>query len=255
MKTLRLDVADLIATVTIDIPPVNAQPPEFLSELAATFDEISDRADIRVAILTGAGKYFSAGADLKSRPGPDAPPGTAWHRARLMREAMFSILECKKPVICALNGGAMGAGFGIASVCDILVASETAFVNMPEIDVGLMGGVRHTMRWFPPSVRNRIILTGFRVSAAELYRYGVVEAALPPEELMPYCMDIARNIAAKSPLAIAYAKEAISMVEGMTLRDAYRWEQNNTNRLSKTEDSVEARTAVLEKRPPVFKGR
>lgn len=255
MSLLRLEVADLIATATIDIPPVNAQPPAFLQEVAAVFDEISDRDDVRVAILTGAGKYFSAGADLKSRPGPDAPPGTAWGRARLMREAMYSIFECKKPVICALNGPAMGAGFGLAAVCDILVASDTAFINLPEIDVGLMGGARHTMRLFPQSLRNRMILTGYRVSAAELYRYGVVEAALPPEELMPYCMDIARNIAAKSPLAVAYAKEAISMVENLSMRDAYRWEQNNTTRLGQTEDAIEARTAVLEKRAPVFKGR
>lgn len=255
METIRFDVADRIAVVTIDMPPVNAQPPLFLSELTATFDEISDRDDIAVTILTGAGKYFSAGADLKSRPGPDAPPGTAWNRARLMREAMYSILECKKPVICALNGPAMGAGFGIASVCDIFVAAEGAFVNLPEIDVGLMGGVRHAMRLFPVSLRNRMILTGYRVSAAELYRLGVAEACLPQEELMPYCMDIARNIAGKSPIALGYAKEGISMLENLSLRDGYRWEQNNTNRLGKTEDAVEARTAVLEKRPPVFKGR
>jgi enoyl-CoA hydratase len=255
LQTLRLDIADRIAVVTIDIPPVNAQPPLFLTELTETFDAISDRDDVGVAILTGAGKYFSAGADLKSRPGPDAPPGTAWGRARLMREAMYAIMECKKPTICALNGPAMGAGFGIASVCDIFVAAEGAFINLPEIDVGLMGGVRHAMRLFPPSLRNRMILTGYRVSAAELYRYGVVEACLPIEELMPYCMDIARSIAAKSPIAVGYAKEGISMLENLSLRDGYRWEQNNTTRLGKTEDAVEARTAVLEKRAPVFKGR
>jgi enoyl-CoA hydratase len=255
MSLLRFDVADRIAVVTLDNPPVNAQPPALLTQLTATFDEISDRDDVRVAILTAAGKFFSAGADLKARPGPDAPPGTAWARARLMREAMYAILECKKPVICALNGPAMGAGFGIAAVCDILVAADSAFMNLPEIDVGLMGGVRHTMRLFPMSLRNRMILTGYRVSAAELYRYGVVEAALPQDELMPYCMDIARNIAAKSPIALAYAKEAISMVENLSLRDGYRWEQNNTTRLSKTEDALEARTAVMEKRAPVFKGR
>jgi enoyl-CoA hydratase len=255
MSMVRLEVSDLIAVVTIDNPPVNTQPPEFMQELTATFDSLSDREDVRVVVLTGAGKYFSAGADLKSRPGPDAPPGTMWGRMRLAREAMYSIIECRKPVICALNGGAMGAGFGLAVCCDILVAAEDAFINLPEIDVGLMGGVRHTMRMFPHSLRNRMILTGHRVYGPELYRYGIVEASLPKEELMPYCMDIARNIAAKSPLALIYAKEAISMVENLSLRDGYRWEQSNTVRLSKTEDALEARTAVMEKRAPVFKGR
>jgi enoyl-CoA hydratase len=255
MSMIRLDVADRVAIVTMDNPPVNAQPLEFMEGIMSTFDAISDRDDIGCAILTGAGRMFSAGADLKNRPGPDAPPGAMWGRMRMAREAMYSIVECKKPVIAAINGPAMGAGFGLAVSCDILVAAEEAFMNLPEIDVGLMGGARHAMRLFPHSLRNRMILTGHRVTASELYRLGIVEAALPPEALMPYCMDLARNIAAKSPIALQYAKEAIATVEGMTLRDGYRYEQNNTVRLSKTEDAVEARTAVLEKRAPVFKGR
>ena len=252
---IRLDVSDYIAVVTIDNPPVNAQPPELMAEVMATFDAISDRDDARVAILTGTGKMFSAGADLKNRPGPDAPPGTMWARMRMAREAMYSIMECKKPVIAAINGPAMGAGFGLASVCDILVASDNAFLNLPEIDVGLMGGVRHAMRLFPHSLLSRMVLTGCRVGGEELYRLGVVEACVPLDELLPYCIEMARNIAAKSPIAVALAKEALVTVPSMSLRDGYRFEQSNTVRLSKTEDAVEARTAVLEKRAPIFKGR
>jgi len=252
---LRLEVSDLVAVVTIDNPPVNAQPPQFMSAVMETFDALSDRTDVRCVIITGTGSMFSAGADLKSRPGPDAPPGTMWGRMRLAREMMYSIMECKKPVIAAINGPAMGAGFGIAAVCDILVASDNAFLNLPEIDVGLMGGVRHAMRLFPHSLLNRMVLTGYRVTAEELYRRGIVEACLPLDELMPYCLDLARIIAAKSPLAVAMAKEAIMTVGSMSLRDGYRFEQSNTVRLSETEDAVEARTAVLEKRAPNFKGR
>jgi enoyl-CoA hydratase len=255
LTLLRLDVSDYIAVVTIDNPPVNAQPPEFMAEVMATFDALSDRDDVRVAILTGTGKMFSAGAELKNRPGPDAPPGTMWGRMRMAREAMYSIMECKKPVIAAINGPAIGAGFGLASVCDILVASENAYLSLPEIDVGLMGGARHAMRLFPHSMVSRMVLTGYRVSAEELYRRGVIEACLSLEELMGYCMDLARNIAAKSPIAIGMAKDALVTVGNLSIRDGYRYEQSNTVRLSKTEDAVEARTAVLEKRPPVFKGR
>jgi len=252
---VRLDVADFIAIVTIDNPPVNAQPPQLMAEIMETFDSLSDRDDVRVAILTGTGRMFSAGADLKNRPGPDAPPGTMWGRMRMAREAMYSILECRKPVIAAINGPAMGAGFGLAAVCDILVASDNAFMNLPEIDVGLMGGVRHAMRIFPHSMVSRMVLTGYRASGEELYRRGVTEACPTFEELMPYCMDLARNIAAKSPLAIGLAKDALATVGNLSLRDGYRVEQSNTVLLSKTEDAVEARTAVMEKRPPVFKGR
>jgi enoyl-CoA hydratase len=255
MSMIHLEVSDWIAVITLDNPPVNAQPPALMEEIMETFDSLSDREDVRAAIITGAGKMFSAGADLKKRPGPDAPAGTMWNRMRMAREAMYSILECRKPVIAALNGPAMGAGFGIAACADILVAAESAFMNLPEIDVGLMGGVRHAMRLFPHSLVSRMVLTGYRVTAQELYRRGIVEACLPQEELMPYCKELAATIAAKSPLAIGLAKDALMTVGNLSLRDGYRFEQSNTVRLSKTEDAVEARTAVLEKRAPVFKGR
>ena len=128
-------------------------------------------------------------------------------------------------------------------------------MNLPEIDVGLMGGVRHAMRLFPHSIVNLMVLTGYRVTGAELHRLGVTVACPTLEELMPYCMDLARNIAGKSPTAISLAKEAIATVGNLSIRDGYRLEQSNTVRLSRTEDAVEARTAVLEKRAPVWKGR
>jgi enoyl-CoA hydratase len=255
LTMLHVDVADYIAVVTIDNPPVNAQPIEFMAEVMATFDAISDRDDVRVAILTGTGTMFSAGADLKNRPGADAPPGTMWNRMRMAREAMYSIMECKKPVIAAINGPAIGAGFGLVAVCDILVASDNAWLSLPEIDVGLMGGARHAMRLFSHSMVSRMVLTGCRVSADELYRRGVIEASLPLAQLMDYCMALARNIAAKSPIAISLAKDALATVGNLSIRDGYRYEQSNTVRLARTEDAVEARTAVLEKRAPVFKGR
>jgi len=255
MSMIHLEVTDLIAVVTMDNPPVNAQPMPFMEELIATFDALSDRDDVRSVILTGAGRIFSAGADLKSRPGPDAPPGTMWARMRMVRECLSSIMECRKPVVAAVNGPAMGAGFALAISCDILVMSSNAFLNLPEIDVGLMGGSRHAMRMFPQSLARRMVMLGYRATAEELYRRGIIEACLPPEELMPYCLDMARELAAKSPIAMGMAKESFNVVESMSLRDGYRYEQSNTVRLSKTEDALEARTAVMQKRQPVFKGR
>jgi len=97
--------------------------------------------------------------------------------------------------------------------------------------------------------------TGMKVSAQELYRLGLVEACLPADELMPYAMGIAREIASKSPVALKLAKEAATMTALMPTRDAYRYEQGNTAALSKTEDAREAQRAFLEKRPPVYVGR
>jgi enoyl-CoA hydratase len=255
MALVRVEVGDFIAVVTLDNPPVNAQPIAVMSELTDTFDAISERADVRVAVLTGAGKVFSAGADLKNRPGADAPPGFALARQRVAREVSYSMIECRKPIIAAVNGAALGAGLGLVASADIIVASERAVFGLPEIDVGLAGGGRHAMRILPHSLVRRMMLTGYRASAEELYRRGVIEACLPHEEFMDYAMGIAREIAGKSPVAIAAAKDSLSVIEHMNLRDGYRYEQSNTIKLAHTEDAREAVRAFVEKRPPAFVGR
>jgi len=255
LQTIRLDVRDHIATVTMDRPPVNAQNARMRSELTWAFDTISDREDVRAAILTGTGNMFSAGADIKERPSVAQEPGDYLRHNRVTRECFYSIKECAKPVIAAVNGPAMGAGYALMVFCDIMLASENAFVSMPEIDVGLSGGARMLLELFPKSKARRMFFTGHRVPAQELYRLGVIEACVARERLMDEAMAIAREIAAKSPLAIRYAKDDMNTVEEMSVRDAYRYEQNITIALSKTEDAREAQRAFIEKRPPVFKGR
>ncbi len=252
---IKCDVEDHIALVTMDHPPVNAQNMQFMEEMMLVFDAISDRDEVRVAVLTGAGRVFSAGADLKARTEREPQPGDHWQRSRAARETYHSVMECKKPVIGALNGPALGAGLAVAASCDILVASENASLGLPEIDVGLLGGGRHTMRLFGHSRARRMMLTGYRVPGPELYRLGVVEACVPPEKLMDEAMGLAREIASKSPVAIPLAKHALNTIEEMSLRDGYRFEQTMTGELGKYEDSREAMRAFIEKRPPVFKGR
>ena len=255
LQTVKWTVADHIATVVMDRPPVNAQNALMRSELTRVFDTLSDRDDVRVAILTGAGNIFSAGADIKERPTVVKEPGDYPRHNRVARECFYSIKECAKPVIAAVNGPAMGAGYALMVFCDIMLASDNAFVSMPEIDVGLSGGARMLLELFPKSKARRMFFTGCRVPASELYRLGVIEACVPRERLMDEAVAIAREIAAKSPLAMRYAKEDINTIEEMSLRDAYRYEQNITIALSKTEDAREAQLAFIERRPPVFKGK
>ena len=255
LTQFRLDVADGIATVTFDRPPVNAQNRRTREELIMVFDAISDRDDIRVAILTATGNMFSAGADLKERVDLVHEPGDYVRHNRLVREFFYAVTDCTKPVIAAVNGPAIGAGFVLMLACDIMIASDDAYFSMPEINVGLAVGARFLMEHVGRSRTRAMYLTGRRVPAAELYRLGVIEACPPRDELMAAALEIAREIAAKSPLAIRHIKRALNTIEELPVRDAYRFEQSVTVELSHTEDAREAQRAFVEKRKPVFKGR
>ena len=255
LETVRLDVADHIATVTMNRAPVNAQNRQSREELIRVFDAISDRDDIRVAILTSAFKVFSAGADVKERVGLVQEAGDYVRHNRLAREYFYSLSDCTKPVICAVNGAAFGAGFALMLACDIMLASEDAYFVISELDVGLAGGARFLMDHFGKSMARYIYFTGRRIPAAELYRLGVITACVPREKLMDEAMQIAREIAAKSPVAVREVKRAFNVVEEMPTRDGYRFEQTVTVALSKTEDAKEAQRAFVEKRKPVFKGK
>ena len=255
LKHFKLDVTDGIATVVIDRPPVNAQNQEAREEFIWLFDALSDRDDVRVVVLTGTGDMFSAGADIKERIGIAREPGDYIRNNRLVREFFYAASDCAKPVIAAINGPALGAGFALALACDILLASENAYVAMPEVNVGLAGGARALMKHFSPSRVRAMYFTGARIPAAELYRLGIIEACVPRAQLMDRALEIARDIAAKSPLTIRHLKRALNTIEEMPARDGYRFEQTVTLELSHTEDAREAQRAFIEKRKPVFKGR
>ena len=256
LETVKCEVVeDHIAVVRLDNPPVNAHSAQMLADLPTMMDRLSDIGEVRSVILTGEGKVFCAGADIKARSGDMREPGDHWRTSRAAREAYHCVRECQKPVIGAINGAALGGGLAIAASCDILVASELGNLGLPEIDVGLLGGQRHAMRLFSHSRLRTMALTGERIFGPELYRTGVVEACVPPAELMEASLKIARTLAAKSPIAMRMAKGSLNAIEEMSLRDGYRYEQNLTGELRKTEDSAEAMRAFIERRPPVFKGR
>ena len=255
MHAIDLQVRDHVAVVTLQRPPVNATNRAMRLELTRLFDAIGDRQDIRAVVLTGAGKTFCAGADIKERTELTGEPGEYNELNRLAREMFYSILECPKPVVAAVNGHALGAGMAIALCCDILLASQDAVFGMPEIDVGLAGGVKYLQRHLPPSKVRRLLLTGQRISAPELYRLGVLEECVPPHELMPQAMAVAGEIASKSPMTVRLLKESFTAVENMSLRDGYRLEQNVSKAMSQTADAQEAQLAFVQKRKPVFTGR
>lgn len=254
-ETLKLEVADYVATVTLDRPPVNAQNRAFKEEIIRVFDELHDREDVRAVVLTGAGKAFSAGADLKERPNIAGNPGAYPRHNRLTRASFDCVMECGKPVIAAVNGLAIGAGCVLALCCDILVVAEDAYLSMTEVDVGLAGGVRHVLRHFGQSDARLMIYTARRITGPELLRMNVASMCLPRDQVVPAAQQIAREIAGKVPLAIQAAKKSFQVTEYMPLHEGYRFEQSQTVALASTEDTQEAWRAFAEKRKPVFKGR
>lgn len=254
-ETLRLEVADFVATVTLDRAPVNAQNRALKEELVRVFDELHDRDDVRAVVLTGAGKAFSAGADLKERPNIAGQPGAYPRHNRLTRASFDCIMECGKPVIAAVNGAAIGAGCVLALCCDILLVAEEAYLSMTEVDVGLAGGVRHVLRHFGQSDARLMIYTARRMTGPDLLRMNVASMCLPREQLLAAAQQVAREIAAKVPLAVVAAKKSFQVTEYMPLHEGYCFEQGQTAALSRTEDTQEAWRAFAEKRKPAFKGR
>jgi enoyl-CoA hydratase len=255
LTQLDVSIDGHIAVLTMNSPPVNALTRTLNDELTLALDRISETDDIRVVVLTGAGKVFCAGADLKGRAENIKAPGDLMAHSRRTRECFHAIRECAKPVVVAINGPALGSGLAMVASSDVLVSSTKGSLGLPEVDVGLLGGCRHAMRLFSHSRLRRMMLTGYRVGGEELYRLGIVEACTSPEDLMPTAMELAATIASKSPVSTRMGKHTLNTIEDMSLRDGYRYEQDMTALIGKTEDAQEAQAAFREKRAPVFKGR
>lgn len=252
-ELVSLEVSDYIATVRLNRPPVNALSIGLYTEIAAVFQEVSDRmTDVRVAVLTGTGRYFCAGRDLKIA---DNDPREK--RSAAVRQALGALYHCAVPVIAAVNGPARGAGLALVLNCDIIIASELATFGLPEINAGLCGGMALTRRGFNQFQGRKLYFTGEPISAQELYRLGVADSVVADDQLMPEALKLARNLAAKSPLALRAAKWSANEVEKiLDFEQAYKAVESRTSlTLVDTEDHKEAVRAFAEKRAPVFVGR
>lgn len=251
LQHFKLDIQNHVALVTLDRSPVNAMDRETREEGTALFGRLGEESSVRAIILTGAGKMFSAGADLNDRPDSSRPGAYPAHN-RSVREFFQVLMECPKPVIAAINGPAIGAGFVLASCCDILLTDESAWISMPEVEVSLAGGVRHILRHFGASDARLLMYTARRVPARELHERGVVSACVRDGELLSRAMGIAREIASKSPSAVRAAKTSFLMTEELSVHSGYRYEQTQTILLAQGEDFREAQAAFREKRKANF---
>ena len=257
MGHLSVDNQDGVVTVVFDRPPVNALDSATYVEVRDTFNRFREDDSVWAVVFTAAGeRAFIAGADLKEYADPPEPSISAVIDPGLLpREAMWAIYDCAVPVVGAVNGPALGGGMAWAACCDVLVAAEGATFGAPEINVGLLGASTHLVRMVGPYLAREMFFTGRTLTAEEMYARGALHAVVPRSELLGVAQRLAREMAGKSPLALRLAKESMNRVEGLPLKEAYRLEQEYTNRLRSLEDSTEAMDAFLEKRPPSWRLR
>ena len=265
LENVRLEVADQIAVVTLDRPPVNALDTQTWRELAHVFDSLGARRDVAAAIFTSAGRLFCAGVDLVDSPkrhradgrredgGPQGDPRDQLDNGLVARRAFWAVYDCAVPVIGAIDGKAIGAGAMLVALCDMVVATPRFEMALTEVNVGVLGGVKATQRMVGPYLAKRLFLTGDYIGAEELYRRGALEAVVEPEELLDSARALAARIASKSPIAVRLAKESANRVEYMDLKEGYRTEQDYTTRVRRYADAGEAGKAFAERRAPEFR--
>jgi len=257
-EAIMYHVADAIATVTLNRPEVhNAMNDVMRRELTRCFDGLVADDDVKVVVVTGAGeKAFSAGADIREFVAPLVPAQFREHRRRVdFRQAMD---RCPQPILAAVNGFAFGGGLELALACDIRVAAASAQMGLTEINLAIIPGGGGTQRL--PRLEGRgkaleMILTGARIPADEALRIGLVERVVPAGEALKATLELARAMAAKAPVALRYAKEAVVKGLELPLADGLRLEGDLSTLLRTTEDRVEGAKAFLEKRAPRWTGK
>jgi len=248
-----LAISDSIAVVTIDRPPVNALRTQTYTELDQTFSALAQNNEVKCVIITGAGKKaFAAGADVNDFLALDSNTGAEYTRRNTqIRE---NIRNFPAPVICAINGLALGGGFVLALMCDIRVSSEEARLNLSEINMGIIGGTQHIAPYVSPGTAKIMVYTGDMITAQQALQLGLVDIVVPGPDLLGHCWAIARKIVSKPPLAIRYAKQSLNFAYSGGLSQGIEVETKYIEKLWGTRDKNEAVAAFLEKRTPVFKG-
>ena len=225
-------------------------------ELLALWMRIADDEQVRAVILTGAGRFFCAGADLKER---DGMTDAAWgEQHRLFEDMIRAQLACPFPLIAAINGAAMGGGAEMALACDFAWASETARIGLPEAGLGIipgLGGTQLLTRAVGERRAAEMLMSGAPVDAAEALSVGIVNRVCPAETLLPQVLERAALIAAKAPLSVRALKRVVRGGAVLPLDRAMALELDAYNHLFTTQDRREGVAAFNQKRSPDFKGR
>ena len=256
-STIRLEIADAIATITLDRPEaLNALTVAMKDELLAALRSIGRDRSVRSVVLTGAGRAFCAGQDLRERLEPGAVPLAVELRERY-NPIIRAMRTLDQPIVGAINGVAAGAGASLAFACDIRVAAEGASFLLAFGRIGLVpdsGATWLLPRLVGPAKAAELALLGDALSAADAERFGLVAGVIPADELAAVARELAQRLASLAPKALALTKRALERSWSVSLDEALEDEAHRQGIAGATADHGEGLAAFLEKRPPRFTG-
>jgi enoyl-CoA hydratase/carnithine racemase len=252
---IETSVGGHVALCRLNRPEVrNALSPELMEELASALEELDSDSNVRCVVIAGSDEVFAAGADIKAsleRSFDEAlyhPAASFWRR----------VAALKTPLVAAVSGWALGGGFELALLCDLIVASETAEFGQPEITLGIIpggGGTQRLARVLGKQRTMELVLTGRRIGATEAHEAGLVNVVTKKNAWLEEAMELAARIAKRPPIAARLAKQAVIAADETSLSAGLETERRLYELSFATEDRVEGMKAFLEKRKPDFKGR
>ncbi|MEO1194592.1 MAG: enoyl-CoA hydratase-related protein [Pseudomonadota bacterium] len=255
-KTIVVEVDDHIATIRLNRPDaMNAISAAMLAEVAAAVAEAEDNEKIRCLILTGSEKAFAAGADVSEMA--ERSFADMFGSDYLAEDAQ-RIARCRKPIIAAVQGYALGGGCELAMLCDIIIAADTAKFGQPEVNLGIvagLGGTQRLTRAVGKAKSMEMHLTGRFMDAEEAERAGLVSRVVPAKKLMDEVQATAQRITEKSMLTILAIKEAVERSQETSLAEGILHERRLFHALFATEDQAEGMAAFIDKREPRFRDK
>lgn len=253
---IEVETRERVGIIRLNRPKaLNALCAGLVKELERALDGLEDNSDIGAIVLTGNEKAFCAGADIKEMAEKTFVEA---YTEDFITDGWERLAKCRKPVIAAVAGYALGGGCEIAMMCDFILAAETARFGQPEITIGILpgaGGTQRLTRFVGKSKAMEMVLTGRMMDAEEAERSGLVSRIVPADELVDEAVKTATRIAEMSLPSVMMAKEAVNRAYESTLAEGVRFERRMFHSAFATEDQKEGMAAFVEKRQPHFKHR
>jgi len=256
LEYLKWSYQDSIATITIARPPANALSSGLLRELSAVLDEIEPNRDIRVIVIHGEGRFFSAGADIKEFTTVTSSEGFS-NLGKFGQDLFDRMEKFPKPIIAAIHGAALGGGLELAMACHIRLVSETAKLGLPELQLGLIPGFAGTQRlpkYVGASRAAEMLFTSEPITGTEAVQYGLANHAYSDAEVLEQAYKLAGKIAKKSPGSIKASIELLNYAKTEEFYEGAKRESELFGQVFVSNDGKEGIQAFIEKREPQFKG-